>query len=243
MAGEKANGSDEARPRVSILLVDDDVELCDLMREFFAQSGLDLKAVHDGRRGLARALSATHDLVLLDIMVPVLDGLEILRQIRRRSDLPVIMLTARTAPSDRIAGLDGGADDYLPKPFGPDELLARIRAVLRRSGRPPAAAEVLEVNGVRLVPGKREVWIDGQPAETTTTEFDLLEALIRSAGRVVSRQELTAVLYRRPASPFDRVLDVHVSNLRKKLRSRADLIRTVRAVGYLFCAEAGGVAG
>ena len=99
MAGEKANGSDEARPRVSILLVDDDVELCDLMREFFAQYGLDLETVHDGRRGLARALSASHDLVLLDIMVPVLDGLEILRQIRRRSDLPVIMLTARTAPS------------------------------------------------------------------------------------------------------------------------------------------------
>jgi two-component system response regulator CpxR len=243
MAGEKAVGSDATRPRVSILLVDDDVELCDLMREFFAQHGLNLEAVHDGPRGLARALSATHDLVLLDIMVPGLDGLEILRQIRRRSGLPVIMLTARTAPADRIAGLDGGADDYLPKPFGPDELLARIRAVLRRSGRPPDLPEVLEVSGVRLVPGKREVWVDGQLTDTTTTEFDLLEALMRSAGRVVSRQELTAVLYQRPASPFDRVLDVHVSHLRKKLRGRGDLICTVRAVGYLFCAEAGQEAG
>ena len=243
MAQEKANGSVEAQPGVSVLLVDDDVELCDLMREYFAQNGLNLETVHDGRRGLARALTASHDLILLDIMVPGLDGLEILRQIRRRSDVPIIMLTARTAPADRIAGLDGGADDYLPKPFGPDELLARIRAVLRRAGRPAAVPEALEVSGVRLVPGKREVWVDGWLAETTTTEFDLLEALVRSAGRVVSRQELTAVLYQRQASPFDRVLDVHVSHLRKKLRDRGDLIRTVRAVGYLFCAEAGQEAG
>ena len=137
MAQEKANGSVEAQSGVSVLLVDDDVELCDLMREFFAENGLNLETVHDGRRGLARALTASHDLILLDIMVPGLDGLEILRQIRRRSDVPVIMLTARTAPADRIAGLDGGADDYLPKPFGPDELLARIRAVLAvRAGWP-----------------------------------------------------------------------------------------------------------
>lgn len=138
MTLEKANGPDEAQPRVSVLLVDDDVELCDLMREFFAQNGLNLEIVHDGRRGLARALAASHELILLDIMVPGLDGLEILRQIRSSSEVPVIMLTARTAPTDRIAGLDGGADDYLPKPFGPEELLARIRAVLRRAGRPAA---------------------------------------------------------------------------------------------------------
>jgi two-component system, OmpR family, response regulator CpxR len=243
MAQEKANSSDEAQPGVSVLLVDDDVELCDLMREYFAENGLNLETVHDGRRGLTWALGGTHDLILLDIMVPGLDGLEVLRQIRRRSQVPIIMLTARTASADRIAGLDGGADDYLPKPFGPDERLARIRAVLRRSGRPAAVPEVLEVNGVRLVPGKREVWVEGRLAETTTTEFDLLETLIRSAGRVVSRQELTAVLYQRPASPFDRVLDVHVSHLRKKLRTHGDLIRTVRAVGYLFCAEADQEAG
>ena len=145
------------------------------------------------------------------------------------------MLTARTAPADRIAGLDGGADDYLPKPFGPDELLARIHAVLRRSGRPAAVPRSWKSAACGWFPAS-EVWVDGRLAETTTTEFDLLETLVRSAGRVVSRQELTAVLYQRPASPFDRVLDVHVSHLRKKLRDRGDLIphRPCRGIPLLF---------
>ena len=220
-----------------MLLIDDDTELCELMREFFAERGLMLEAVHDGRRGLGRAMSGDHDLILLDIMLPELDGLEVLRQLRRRSATPIIMLTARTAPMDRVAGLDAGADDYLPKPFGPEELLARIRAVLRRSGRLATPVDIIEANGVRLVPGKREVLVDGLPVEMTTTEFDLLDLLVRSAGRVVSRQELTTVLYQRPSSPFDRVLDVHVSHLRRKLGGRGELIRTVRGVGYLFCAE------
>ena len=228
-----------AQPSISVLLIDDDTELCELMREYFAERGLVLEAVHDGRRGLGRAMSGRHDLILLDIMLPELDGLEVLRQLRRRSVTPIIMLTARTAPMDRVAGLDAGADDYLPKPFGPEELVARIRAVLRRTGRLAAAADVVEIHGVRLVPGKREVCVDGVPVETTTTEFDLLELLVHSAGRVVSRQELTTVLYQRPSSPFDRVLDVHVSHLRRKLGDRGDLIRTVRGVGYLFCGEGG----
>ncbi|MFO0889329.1 MAG: response regulator transcription factor [Isosphaeraceae bacterium] len=222
---------------VSVLLIDDDVELDALMREFFGQHGMRLEAVHDGRRGLNRALSGDHDLILLDIMMPGLNGLEVLRQLRRRSSVPVIMLTARNAPADRVGGLDAGADDYLPKPFGPEELLARIRAVLRRSGRIPVPAGTIEAGGVRLSPGKREVHVDNRPVEVTTTEFDVLEVLVRSAGRVVSRQELTAVLYQRPASPFDRVLDVHVSHVRRKLGPRGDLIRTVRGVGYLFCAD------
>src|SRR5271165_5266316 len=223
-----------APPSISVLLIDVDTELCELMREYFAERGMVLEAVHDGRRGLGRAMSGNHDLIILDIMLPELDGLEVLRQLRRRSATPIIMLTARTAPMDRVAGLDAGADDYLPKPFGPEELVARIRAVLRRTGRLAAPADVVEMNGVRLVPGKREVWVEDVPVETTTTEFDLLELLVRSAGRVVSRQELTIVLYQRPATPFDRVLDVHVSHLRKKLGVRGDLIRTVRGVGYLF---------
>ena len=222
--------------RPSILLIDDDVELCALMRDFFHERGFRLEAIHDGRRGLTRAVSGEHDLVILDIMLPGLDGVEVLRQVRKRSTVPIIMLTAKTAPSDRVAGLDAGADDYLPKPFGPEELIARIRAVLRRAGRSAAnEADVVEVRGVRLSPGMREVLSDGRKVETTTTEFDILEVLVRSAGRIVSRNELTAVLYQRPLSPFDRALDVHVSHLRKKLGPKGDLIRTIRGVGYLFC--------
>lgn len=225
---------------VSVLLIDDDVELCELMREFFAARGITVESSHDGRRGLARALAGEHDLILLDVMLPGLEGFEVLRQLRRRSAVPIIMLTARTARDDRVAGLDAGADDYLPKPFEPDELIARIRAVLRRSGRPAGGgSEVLEVNGVRLVPGTREVWCSGIPADITTTEFEILELLIRSAGRIISRNEMAGVIYRRPVSAKDRSLDVHVSHLRKKLGSQGTLIRTIRGVGYLFCAELG----
>jgi two-component system, OmpR family, response regulator CpxR len=228
---------------VSVLLVDDDVELCELMQEFFARRDLRLEAVHDGRRGLARALAGEHDLVLLDVMMPGLDGFGLLRLLRRQSQTPVIMLTARSAQADRIAGLDAGADDYLPKPFGPDELLARVRAVLRRSGRAPKGGDVLEAEGVRLITSAREAWCDGAPLPLTTLEYDILEFLARAAGRVVTRDELTAALYRRRASPFDRALDVHVSHLRKKLGPRGDLIRTVRGTGYLFRAGPAGGAG
>jgi two-component system, OmpR family, response regulator CpxR len=176
--------------------------------------------------------------VILDVMMPGLDGFQILQQLRRRNQVPVIMLTARTAQQDRIAGLEGGADDYLPKPFGPDELLARIRAVLRRTRLMPAPQSDVEVNGIRLNPAKREVWRAGARVEVTSAEFDVLDVLICSAGRVVSRDQLAAVLYQREATPFERSVDVHVSHLRKKLeREDGELIRTVRGVGYLFCAE------
>jgi two-component system, OmpR family, response regulator CpxR len=227
-----------AEPDVSVLLIDDDVELCDLMREFFAARGIGVEAIHDGRRGLARALANEHDLILLDVMLPGLEGFEVLRQVRRRCTVPIIMLTARTARADRVAGLDAGADDYLPKPFEPEELIARIRAVLRRTGRPSVSgSDALEVNGVRLVGGTREVWCEGQPVEITTTEFDILELMLRSAGRIISRHEMSAAIYRRPISSKDRSLDVHVSHLRKKLGPSGGLIRTIRGVGYLFCAE------
>jgi two-component system response regulator CpxR len=234
MALEPTSCGGPAQPRVSILLIDDDVELCELMQEFFARREIHLEAAHDGRRGLARALNGGHDLLLLDLMLPGLDGFEVLRLVRRQSQVPVIMLTARTAQADRIAGLDAGADDYLPKPFGPEELLARVRAVLRRAGRAPSPVDVLEVGGVRLVPAAREALCEGSGLALTTAEFDVLEFLVRAAGRVVSRDELTAALYHRRASPFDRALDVHVSNLRKKLGRHGSLIRTVRGVGYLF---------
>jgi two-component system, OmpR family, response regulator CpxR len=223
----------------TILLVDDDAELASLMAEFFAQHGFVLAAEQDSRRGLARALEGGLDLVILDVMMPGLDGFEVLHQLRRRSHVPVIMLTARTARADRIAGLEAGADDYLPKPFGPDELLARIRAVLRRVRQSAALQpETLEVNGIRLSPATREVWRGDSRVEVTSAEFDILDVLMRSAGRVVSRDQLTAALYQREATPFERSVDVHVSHLRKKLeRKDRELIRTVRGVGYLFCPE------
>jgi two-component system, OmpR family, response regulator CpxR len=230
----------QAEPDVSVLLIDDDVELCELMREFFGARGIAVEAAHDGLRGLARALADEHDLVLLDVMLPGLEGFEVLRQVRRRSTVPIIMLTARTARADRVAGLDAGADDYLPKPFEPEELDARIRAVLRRAGRAAGnGPDSLEVNGVRLMTGTREVWCDGTPVEVTTTEFDILDLLLRSAGRIISRNEMSAAIYRRPVSAKDRSLDVHVSHLRKKLGPLGGLIRTIRGVGYLFCAEVG----
>jgi len=223
----------------SILLVDDDVELASLMAEFFGQHGFLLTSEHDPRRGLARALEGNFDLLLLDVMMPGLDGFEILHQLRRRSQAPVIMLTARTAQADRVAGLEAGADDYLPKPFGPEELLARIRAVLRRARQVHASPPgQIEINGIRLNPATREVWHGSTRIEVTSAEFDVLDVLIRSAGRVVSRDQLSAVLYQREATPFERSVDVHVSHLRKKLEGQdRELIRTVRGVGYLFCAE------
>ncbi len=210
--------SAQGEPDLSVLLIDDDVELCELMREYLSARGIRVEAIHDGRRGLAQAFAGAYDLILLDVMLPGLDGFEVLKQVRRRSAVPIILLTARTAKADRISGLDSGADDYLPKPFDPEELTARMRAVLRRVCRFAAQGlETLLVNGIKLSPGTREVWSEGIPLELTTIEFDILDLIARSAGRVVSRHELTAAIHQRPASPLDRSLDVHVSHLRKKL--------------------------
>ena len=224
----------------SLLLIEDDIELCSLMTAFFAQHGFRIEAAADGRRGLARALEGGFDLIVLDVMLPVLDGFEVLRQMRKRVATPVIMLTARTAREDRVAGLDAGADDYLPKPFGPEELLARIRAVLRRAGKaPPAAPRTIEAGGLRLNPRTREIRYRGRAVEVTSIEYDILELLARSAGRVVSRDELAAILYQRRSTPYERSLDVHISHLRKKL-TRASLIRTIRGVGYQFSPDSEG---
>jgi DNA-binding response OmpR family regulator len=227
--------SHERSKSLSLLLVDDDAELCAMMREFFDQAGHRLECVHNGREGLASALNGSHDLVILDVMLPVVDGFEVLRQLRRRKQTPVIMLTARVQQQDRIQGLDAGADDYLPKPFDPDELLARVRAVLRRSeSAVQPATESISVGSVRVDPATREAWSGGSLVDLTSTEFDLLEMLIRSAGRIVSRDEITAALFEREATPYDRFLDVHISHLRKKLDDGPRLIRTIRGVGYMF---------
>ncbi len=227
----------EAGARVrSILLVEDDAELCSLMNDFLSPQGFRLEAAHDGRQGLARALEGDFDLVILDVMLPVLSGFELLRTIRKRSPIPVIMLTARTAQEDRIIGLNAGADDYLPKPFGPEELLARIRAVLRRVGKAEMAEpQSISTGGVELNPRTRAVLRQGESVEITSTEFDILEILMRSAGRTVSRDELSAILYQRESQPYERSLDVHISHLRKKLEvADKPLIHTVRGVGYRF---------
>jgi two-component system response regulator CpxR len=223
-----------AEKQLSLLLVDDDAELCAMMKEFFAEAGHRLDCAYNGQDGLARALNGSYDLAILDVMLPIFDGLALLQQLRRRKDLPVIMLTARVQQHDRILGLNAGADDYLPKPFDPDELLARIRAVLRRTDAANRKIDaVLTVGDIKLNPTTREARIGGSPVELTEVEFDLLEMLMRSAGRIVSRDEITLALFEREATPYDRFLDVHISHLRKKLDGGRKLIRAVRGVGYV----------
>jgi two-component system response regulator CpxR len=188
---------------------------------------------------LNSALNGAYDLVILDVMLPIFDGLTVLQQLRRRKDVPVIMLTARVQQHDRILGLNTGADDYLPKPFNPDELLARIRAVLRRADAASGKGNaVVTVGDMQVNPGTREVWVAGSAVDLTAIEFDLLEMLMRSAGRVVSRDEITMALFEREATPYDRFLDVHISHLRKKLEGGRNLIRAVRGVGYVFTGTA-----
>jgi two-component system response regulator CpxR len=221
---------------VHILLVDDDTELCSLLGEFLQREGFTVDCEHEGQRGLERAGEAGIDLVVLDVMLPGMDGFEILRQLRVKSKVPVMMLTARGEDVARIVGLELGADDYLPKPFNPRELVARIRAILRRyEPRPAASSGRLEVNGVTLDPGTREVFSGGMRVELTAFEFDILELLMRSAGHVLSRDRLMENFYNRKATPFDRSIDMHISHLRKKLENGESAIKTIRGVGYQFC--------
>lgn len=219
----------------SLLLIDDDVQLCRLLSKFFASHDFKLDAVHDGRSGLQSAQQWRHDLVLLDIMLPVMDGLEVLSQLRSRTAIPVIMLTARSADNDRIAGLESGADDYVLKPFNPNELLARVRAVLRRARRVSTKGTVLEIGEFCLDSEERLLWRNGKRLDLTLSEFDILEVLMKSEGRPVSRDELAVALYGREFIPLERSIDVHISNLRRKLETNnRSVIRSVRGVGYVF---------
>jgi two-component system response regulator CpxR len=216
-----------------LLLIDDDAELCALLTEFLAREGFAVTAEYDGARGLGLALEEKFDLVVLDLMLPSIDGFALLKELRAKSRVPVLMLTARGEDVDRIVGLELGADDYLAKPFNPRELVARIRAILRRAQAPSKGR--LEVNGVIIDPGARSVVCEGREIEMTTLEFDILEVLMRDAGHVVSRDALMESMYNRKATPFDRSIDMHVSHLRKKLETGRTLIKTVRGVGYQFC--------
>ncbi len=216
-------------------MIDDDVELCGLLAEFLKREGFEVESEHGGRRGLERAREAAFGLVILDVMLPGMDGFQILRELRKTNRTPVLMLTARGEDVDRIMGLEMGADDYLPKPFNPRELAARIRAILRRyEPRAEDRSGRIEENGVVLDPAAREVYESGRPVELTTFEFDILEALMRAAGKVVSRDALMEQLYNRKATPFDRSIDMHISHLRKKLEHNRTLIKTIRSVGYQF---------
>jgi DNA-binding response OmpR family regulator len=228
-------GNSLASGKLSLLLIDDDIELCSLMQEFFAENGHGMTAAYNGRDGLMRALDGQHDLVILDVMLPHINGFTVLHQIRRHSAVPVIMLTARTHRSDRIEGLDKGADDYLVKPFDPDELLSRIRAVLRRLASSHRLNDVVTTFAeIRIDVNRREVWRGNHLVDLTAMEFDIFDLLARSAGRIVSREEISEALFERKATPSDRSLDVHISRLRKKLESGHTLIRTIRSVGYVF---------
>ena len=225
-----------------VLLVDDDVELAELVGEYLAREGFVLDAEGDGPRGVDLVLSGAYHLAVLDVMLPGVSGFDLLRSIRATSRIPVLMLTARGDDVDRIVGLELGADDYLSKPFNPRELVARIRAILRRAQPDPRGsgergAAPLTVDDVAMDLGRRVVRRAGTAIELTAVEFALLELLLRAAGSVVRREDLARGALGRSLMPFDRSIDVHVSRVRKKLGPRADggeRIATLRAVGYLY---------
>jgi two-component system response regulator CpxR len=223
-----------------LLVIDDDAELSRLVTRFLSREGFAIDWVPGWMPGMERILEQEYSLILLDVMMSDIDGFEVLRRIRERSRTPVLMLTARGDTHDRVRGLEMGADDYLPKPFDPAELAARIRAILRRSAAqmPPAA---ISVGDIELDGGARSVRRAGVPVEVTTVEFDLLAALMRVAGTAVSREELVKKVLGRDFSPFDRSIDTHVCNLRRKLGTLSDgsdRIKGVRGTGYLYVSPA-----
>ncbi len=225
-----------------ILVVDDDAELCRLVSRFLGAEGYCVQTVQTSGLGIERALSGNYDLVVLDVMLPEMDGFEVLRRIRTKSSTPILMLTARGDDLDRILGLEMGADDYLPKPFNTRELSARVRAILRRVTSTNNNVALLEIASMRvgdleLNAGARTARCGDEALNLTTVEFDLLQRLLRSAGSVVGREELTKDVLGRDFSPFDRSIDTHVWSLRKKVGNAPDgseRIKSIRGVGYLY---------
>jgi DNA-binding response OmpR family regulator len=219
---------------VAALLVDDDARLPGLLKTFLEPQGVDVTTATGGAAALEALERETFDVVILDVMMPGMDGLETLRRIRAKSSIPVLMLTARGDETDRIVGLELGADDYLPKPFNPRELLARIRALMRRT-QPASTAERLESNGIRVDVATRQAWRTGSPVALTALEFDLLVALMRRKGRVIPRAMLLREAGRGDTVVSERTVDVHVARLRQKLDDDPpQVIKTVRGVGYVF---------
>jgi len=226
-----------------VLVVDEDRDLCELLLKYLQREGFEVEVIHDGERGIARALSGEHALAVLDVMVPRMNGFDALSLIRNQSQIPVIILTTRGEEADRIIGLELGADDYIPKPFNPRELLARIRAILRRTrfGQTETnnviAHRSLSIADIELDRNTRTVLREGEPVRLTVVEFDLLEAIMRQAGRVVTREELVKSVLGRNYAPPDRSIDTHIANLRKKLGHHVgplERIKTIRGVGYIY---------
>ncbi len=228
-----------------VLVIDDDAGLCELIAEYLEAEGFEVEFVHNGEAGLLRATSGEHVILVLDVMLPGINGFEVLRRFRAKSKLPVLMLTARGEDIDRIVGLEIGADDYLSKPFNPRELVARIRAVLRRTNPDADAddttADILRIGDVEMDTSTRVVRRSDEAIDLTVVEYDVLEMLIRNPGRIVTRQSLVKEVLGRNLSAFDRSIDMHISNLRKKLGHIVDgseRIKTVRGIGYIYQAEA-----
>lgn len=223
-----------------ILLVDDDIELADMLKAYLDKEGCDITAVHDGETGVSLALTRHFDLMVLDVMMPGINGIEVLRRVRQQSNIPVIMLTAKGDDMDRVVGLELGADDYVPKPCTPRELLARIRAIMRRVDMvrsTVAEPDVLQEGLLTMWPGERRAQWDGRNLELTSTEFSLLEQLVRHAGKPVSKSELSRLALGRPLTRFDRSIDVHMSSIRQKIGPLPDgrsCIQTVVRLGYQF---------
>ena len=232
-------------PVNQLLIIDDDHALVNLLKRFLDAEGFQTDAAYDHDTGLAAALAGHHELIILDVMLPGGSGFELLKALRHQSAVPVLLLTSRGEAVDRILGLEIGADDYLAKPFDPRELVARIRAVLRRTREAASGTtrsdhdEVLNVGDIELSLGTRNVTCGGKPVELTSVEFNVLELLLRNAGNVVTREQIAEVALGRPLNSFDRSVDVHVSRLRKKLGSlpgNNDLIRPIRGIGYFLAA-------
>ena len=226
----------------TILLADDDVELCSLLEEFLQQEGFDVRLAHDGEQALAESGRPGVDAMVLDIMMPLRNGIDVLKELRLTSELPVVMLTARGDDLDRILGLELGADDYLPKPCNPRELVARLRAVLRRSSGKLSTGN-LEIQDLELKPGSRELHKDGVRVDLTSTEFSVLHALLQKPGEIISKRDLYLSALGREPVRYDRSIDMHVSNLRRKLGpdpAGEHRIETVRGIGYQYRVQAGG---
>ena len=228
---------------VRVLLVDDDLELCSMQGEYLSNEGFAVQMYHDGESGLEEALSGDYDLILLDVMMPKLNGIEVLRRLRIHSNVPVLMLTAKGDDIDRIIGLELGADDYFSKPCTPRELVARVRAILRRADpdkQDSGQLQPLKVGSLAISAASRSATWHDELLDLTSTEFNLLEMLCRRAGRTISKEDLSLHTLGRPLARYDRSIDVHVSNLRQKLGTLKDgrsPIQTVRGIGYQLVVE------
>jgi len=221
----------------NILIIDDDNELTDLLAQYLEPEGFTAVCMHDGESGVKKALNQSFDAIILDVMLPKLNGFEVLKAIREHLDTPVLMLTARGDDIDRIVGLEIGADDYLPKPCNPRELIARLRAILRRTQKIPSQRPIIEHHHIVVDCSKRHVTLKGNYLELTNAEFNILEMLIKSPGQAFSKEELTEYALGRKYTAYDRSIDVHISNLRNKLGDNPQgepILKTVRGFGYMF---------